>query len=272
MKLSEKYLVIAHYHKTGLIRDDLVNLVKNSKKSFDKILFISTKLKISEREKIEKYSKVFVRPNVGYDFYSYKIGIEYLLKRKSYEKKNILLIASSLFYLNPKKIFKEINKVKNVDNKVYTLSKSWEIKEHLQSDMFYFSMSLFKNKFFLRWWKKIRKTKSRQSVIENYELNFLEKLKEFNIKGKTLFVDNINNYPNNLIKKLLQKIKDIFFRKKKIYKKNPTHFYWEKIYKKFGVIKIDLIKTNPHNADLRNLKKYFTKTGLIKLKKEALEN
>ena len=36
--------------------------------------------------------------------------------------------------------------------------------------------------------------------------------------------------------------------------------------------KIDLIKTNPHNADLRNLKKYFTKTGLIKLKKEALEN
>jgi len=182
------------------------------------------------------------------------------------------LIASSLFYLNPKKIFKEINKVKNVENKVYTLSKSWEIKEHLQSDMFYFSMSLFKNKFFLRWLKKIRKTKSRQSVIENYELNFLEKLKEFNIKGKTLFVDNINNYPNNLIKKLLQKIKDIFFRKKKINKKNTTHFYWEKIYKKFGVIKIDLIKTNPHNADLRNLKKYFTKTGLIKLKKEALEN
>jgi len=50
MKLSEKYLVIAHYHKTGLIRDDLVNLIKNFKNSFDKILFISTKLKISERK------------------------------------------------------------------------------------------------------------------------------------------------------------------------------------------------------------------------------
>lgn len=272
MKLSKKYLIIAHYHKTGLIRKDLINLIKSFKKSFDKILFISTKLKKSERKKIEKYSIVFVRRNTGYDFYSYKVGIEYLLKRSSYKKKNILLIASSLFYLRPNKLLKEINNIKNLDDKIFTLSKSWEIKEHLQSDMFYFSMNLFQNKLFLRWWKKIKKIKSRQSIIENYELKFLEKLREFNIEGKTLFLDNINDYPKNLTRKLLQKIKNIFFKEIKIYKKNPTHFYWEKIYKKFGLIKIDLIKTNPHNVNLIKLKNYFNKIDLAKLKKDAQEN
>jgi rhamnosyltransferase len=272
MKLSKKYLIIAHYHSSGLIRDDIVNLIKNFRNNFDKILFISTKLKISEKKKIQKYSKILIRQNTGYDFYSYKIGIEYLLKKKMYDN-NILLMASSLFYLKPQKLLNEINKIKKSNNTVYTLSKSWEIKEHLQSDIFYFSMNLFKNKLFLNWWKKIKKNiKTRQAIIENYELNFLEKIQEFNIEGKTIFDDNINDYPNNFIKKLFKKLKNIFFKEIKIYKKNPTHFYWEKIYKKYGLIKIDLIKKNPHNVNLNNLKNYFNKKDLNKLKREALRN
>ena len=80
---KNKNLLIAHYHKSGEIRDDLVKFITESKKSFNKIIFISTKLKKSEHKKINKYAKIISRPNFGYDFYSYKIGIKELLQNKN---------------------------------------------------------------------------------------------------------------------------------------------------------------------------------------------
>ena len=47
----KKYLLIAHYHKDGQIRSDLVNLIKLFSKSFEKIIFVSTKLSFSEKKK-----------------------------------------------------------------------------------------------------------------------------------------------------------------------------------------------------------------------------
>ena len=84
---KNKNLLIAHYHKSGEIREDLLSFIKESKKSFNKILLISTKLKKSENEKINKYVKIINRPNYGFDFYSYKIGIKELFKNKKIKEK-----------------------------------------------------------------------------------------------------------------------------------------------------------------------------------------
>ena len=49
----KKYLLIAHYHKDGQIRSDLVNLIKLFSKSFEKIIFVSTKLSFSEKKRLK---------------------------------------------------------------------------------------------------------------------------------------------------------------------------------------------------------------------------
>ena len=270
MNLDGKYLIIAHYHSDRHIRKDLVELVKHFNREFTKILFISTKLNFDEKKKINKYAKIIVRPNYGYDFYSYKVGIKYLLdnEKKLNDNKLIFLMASSLMYFNPIKLLKEFNKIKKIHNKVYTLSKSWEIQEHFQSDIFIFSINLFKNKFFLKWWQQIRKFKSRQLIINKYELGFTEMIRKLDIEGNALFKENILNFPNNLKKKIMIKIRNLFFKENKIYKKNPTHYYWEKIFKKFGLIKIELIKSNPHKINMANLNKYFKTEEIKKIKKD----
>lgn len=274
MSLKKRYLLIAHYHQNGQIRADLINLIKISKKYFDETVLISTKLKISEKNKLTKFAKVIIRPNYGYDFYSYKVGMTYLLKKykDDFKEKTITCLASSLFYIKPEKLFNSIKKTKIKDNNIYALSKSWELREHLQMDIFFFPMKLFDNKTFLKWWMNIGKFKSRQVFIERYELGFTIFIQKLKIKMNTLFLYNVHAYPSTLRKVIVQKVRNIFFKEVKIYKKSPTHYYWEKVYNQFGLLKIDLIKTNFHKIDISNLNKYFSKRQIKNLQKQAINN
>ena len=51
--VNKKYLIIAHYHKKGQIRSDIVNLIKLFSRSFEKIIFVSTNLNLSEKKKLK---------------------------------------------------------------------------------------------------------------------------------------------------------------------------------------------------------------------------
>ena len=183
--VNKKYLIIAHYHKKGQIRSDIVNLIKLFSRSFEKIIFVSTNLNLSEKKKIKKLAIIITRPNYGYDFYSWRVGINYLKNKLgiNLDKKRILfLLPSSLLYIKPSKLLKEFDKIKSFDNRVISLSKSWEICEHIQSDLLIFSLNLLKEKKILDWWNKIKKFKSRQVIIFKYELgfsNFLTRISSF---------------------------------------------------------------------------------------------
>jgi len=271
----KKYLLIAHYHKDGQIRSDLVNLIKLFSKSFEKIIFVSTKLSFSEKKKIKRFAYIITRPNYGYDFYSWKVGINFIQNKfyDDFDKRKILfLLPSSLLYLKPQKLLKEFNKIKNFENRVLCLSKSWEICEHIQSDLLIFSLNLLKQKKFLNWWNNIKKFKSRQIIIYKYEIGLSKFLDKQNIKTVPIFDENIKDFPTNLIRLLKLRVFNIFFKVRRIYKKNPTHFYWKSIYKKFGLIKIELIKSNPHNVEIRDFKKIFRGKNNSKLLLEAINN
>ena len=273
--VNKKYLIIAHYHKKGQIRSDIVNLIKLFSRSFEKIIFVSTNLNLSEKKKIKKLAIIITRPNYGYDFYSWRVGINYLKNKLgiSLDKKKILfLLPSSLLYIKPSKLLKEFDKIKNFDNRVISLSKSWEICEHIQSDLLIFSLNLLKEKKILDWWNKIKKFKSRQVIIFKYELGFSNFLNEQNIKTTPIFDENVNDYPSNFFKLIKIRFLNLFFKIRKKYKKNPTHYYWQSIYKKYGLIKIELIKTNPHNVDISAFKKVFKSKYNNKLLIEAINN
>ena len=51
MSQDEKYLIFAHYHSDGFIRKDIINFLNESKKYFNKIIFVSTKVNQKELKK-----------------------------------------------------------------------------------------------------------------------------------------------------------------------------------------------------------------------------
>ncbi|MDA9678309.1 hypothetical protein N9T44_01465, partial [Candidatus Pelagibacter sp.] len=98
MNRDEKYLIFAHYHSNGLIRKDIINFLNESKKYFTKIVFVSTKVNLKELKKISKKIEVIKRKNTGYDFYSYKIGCEYISKilKYNFDNKKFFFVNSSI--------------------------------------------------------------------------------------------------------------------------------------------------------------------------------
>ena len=53
---KDNYLIFAHFHSSGLIRNDILKFLIEGNSFFKKIIFVSTNLKISEK-KISKISK-----------------------------------------------------------------------------------------------------------------------------------------------------------------------------------------------------------------------
>ena len=96
-------------------------------------------------------------------------------------------------------------------------------------------------------------------------MGFSQFMKINNLDYDCWFKENINDYLEKNLKLFKKKIKNFFFKKIKTNKKNPTHFYSKNILKNYGIIKIDLIKTNPHKIDLTSIKKILGKKNLILL-------
>jgi|TARA_B100000795_G_scaffold261528_1_gene238404 rhamnosyltransferase len=267
MTKFENYLIFAHYHSDGLIRKDLQNFFKKNKNIFREIVFISTNLKKSEKIKISQRIKIINRENIGYDFYSYKIGSEYFLKKfkGNLKNKKFFFINSSVLFVNSDKLIKIIKSIKIKENQMWGLTKSYELAEHVQSYFFCFSATVFQNKNISDWWSKIKTLTKRQDIINNYELGLSDLMIKNNIKLYSIYKKNLRLKSKNFIQKIKQRYREVVLKETKIYKKNPTNYFWEDIYSKFGIIKIELIKKNPNKIDIKKLKIIFKKNRNLKI-------
>ena len=167
--MSNKALILAHYHEKGILRNDTVKFINSAKNFFKEIILVSTNLKKKEIFKIDKSIKVIIRPNIGYDFYSYRAGIIYLLKNKLNFFKKLYLMNTSFLCLDVKKFLKNILS-STVNNNDFTgITKSYEIYEHIQSYLLIIDKKVFLNFDFINWFKKMKPINRRQKVIEKYE-------------------------------------------------------------------------------------------------------
>ena len=271
MHQKKNYLIFAHYHSQGLIRKDILEFLNRSKKFFVKIIFVSTKINHKEIKKIPKEIKIIKRKNIGYDFYSYKLGWEYLFKKRKnkYWDDNLFFINSSILFIKPNKILDLIKKTKIKENEFWGVSRSRELTDHIQSYFFFLSTKLFKNKNIFNWWKKIKPLDIHYKIILKYELGLSKLMIKNNIKLMSIYKKNIDLKTNNIFKKILQRFKEVFFKTPKYYKKDPTNYFWKDFYSQFGIVKIKLVKDNNKKY---NLKKLFTILKKKNLLNEALNN
>ena len=265
MSQNEKYLIFAHYHTNGLIREDIRNFLYESKKHFKKIILVSTKVNQKELKKLSKNIKIIKRKNIGYDFYSYKIGLEYIKKisKNNFENKKLYFLNSSILFIDPKKIIKSINKINVKQDEFWGLSRSLELTDHIQSYLFFFSAKIFKNKNIHNWWKKIKPLNTHYKVILKYELGLSKLMIKNDIQLKSIYKKNINLKTKNILKKTAQRFNEIFLKTPKYYKKDPTNYFWKDFYKLFGIVKIRLIKDNDKKYNLTELYKILKRKKIL---------
>ena len=248
--------VIAHYHAEGRLPRHLLALVRTLSARVDRIVFVSTGLSDAAMAELEPLATVIRRENIGYDFWSYKLGIDALGDRSGLQR--LLLVNSSFIGVDPERLFNAML-TPSEGPALRGLSLSQDLGLHLQSYCLAFEgRELIASARFSDWWQAMTPISDREQVIARYELGMSRWFAEAGVPLQAAYVPD----RNDLLVALCRAIGNVPFNTstflgadhdsdrvqldlKQARKLNPTHFLWDRLYARFGILKIELLRDNP---------------------------
>ena len=214
----KRVAIFAGYTPEGKISEAQIYYLQELKKVVDNIIFVADSQIFEEELNKIKDSVCYCdfERHKGYDFYSYKKGIEYAKNRGFFDGAEQLILCNDSCYAPIFPFEDSFNKMEKIgcDFLGYTQNRLNEgktppEKEHLQSYFLVFNKNVFISNIFKNFFSTIIPEKSVEKVIEKYELTLTKTLNDAGFTGKTFIPDEIPNidntinktlYPNTLIK------------------------------------------------------------------------
>jgi rhamnosyltransferase len=248
-----KVAIIAHFSPTNTWNENFLEMLRVIENFFEKTFVITTSQRMSDLPNDLKKVNLVRRPNIGYDFYSYRVGVNLAVLEPNVE--GIFLLNSSMLLLNEerfKKLLKNITKV-NRTSAVRCLTASMQFGWHAQSYLLYFDLRYLPKKYFLNFFEKIEPTNSKYDLILRYEIGLSKSLKADKINCETMFQPSFLDYligaplfMSSLIKiyGLRALLKYSFWFSWKYL--NWTHFKADLLADRFGIVKAEFLRNNPH--------------------------
>jgi len=255
---NQAWCVYSHFDVDGDVQAYVIEALKRIKASGLKIVVMSTSPSMSDaglRAMSEYATTVILRDNIGYDFGSYKLGIEYLKEIKA--KPHQLLITNDSVYGPFHSLKPILKKAKNFD--IYGLTDSIDFNYHLQSYFLVYGEKVLQSRAFTEFWNKVQlfdtQDKSlKQKIILDYEVGgsqfFLKR--NFTLGVAYGFKALAQTAWSSFIQQIDIAQKEPGFKIKYFNPgNNTTHFYWKYLIEnKFPYIKRELITLNPVNQGI----------------------
>lgn len=251
-QLNRRALIVAHFNQFGMLRQDTVDALHIFANFFDRVSLVSTNLKPTEKAKLPESVRLHVRENIGYDFYSYRDGIKEIIDDFFWTGWQLTVMNTSFVFVDFHKFYREyiLGRINLLDFDCYGLTKSYEIAEHIQSFLVTFSPRVTSDSNFLDWWEAMTPINERQQVIVNYEVGLSQRLIQLGYK-----LDSALEYPSSM------RIP------------NPSHGAYLELLDRFGVLKIEVFKSNPFRMNLAPLRELMNNSDEFKkVIAEGLEN
>ncbi len=233
-------IVIAHFHPKGSLRADLAALVCELARLAAPIVFVSTNLDESQRRFLPGNVLVIARENRGYDFYSYKVGIDALGELATLRR--LVLFNSSFICLDRQKLIRRFFAVDHPHCDVFGLTRSQERQPHLQSFLLSFGARCLHSERFRRWWSQMLPIDDREGVIERYELGLSAYLAEAGFSLGCAYSPSLRD-KRAAWWRAVRRLRPVLYPTQL----NPTQFYWDVLLRDFGVAKLEMIEKNPYN-------------------------
>ena len=222
--------VIAHYDPAGRVARHLRALTAHLA-TLGRVVFVSTQLSGAAARALAGDVEVITRPNEGYDFFSYKRGIESLGALAAFDA--LTLLNSSFVCLDPPRLTGRFFSRARAGIDVLGLTANFEYAAHLQSYWISFeSRRVLDSGAFARWWSDMEPVSDRELVISRYEVGMSHALKAAGFTLASAFSPPAQP---------------------RVAHRNPTHLYWEALMEEFGILKLELLRANPFGMDLRKL-------------------
>ncbi len=267
--MTNRATIFVHYDKNDIVDNYVYYYLDELKQNSSKVIFVSTSnLKNDDITRLSKICcDVIIRENTGYDFMSYRIG----LNSFDYTKYDEVVICNDSVYgpFYPlSNIFKEMED-KNCN--FWGITSSAEIAFHLQSYFLVFKKPVLLSLTFFEFWEDVKTLDDKRKIIETYEVGLTQKL-----ISKGFLASTFISYNAPFIKKILLKIKRLTLKKiidkissssKKINLTreftmiNYTHSFWRELIlvSKMPFIKIELLRDNPVEVNISDYKEVINK-------------
>ncbi len=266
---NSRAAIFVHYDKHNIIDDYVYFYLQELQQNSSYLVFVSTaKLPEEDVATLSKYcSKVIVRENVGYDFMSYKIGLESF----DYQEYDEVVICNDSVY-GPIYSLKDVfNAMQHKECDFWGITDNKDIQYHLQSYFLVFRKKILNSQVFLDFWDDVKVLNNKNDIIKKYEVGLTQILikagfssqvyasfKPTNIQKTIMFAKKLTPC------KIFKKINALLTQKssiKRIGKLNSTHYFYKEllVIDKVPFIKIELLRDNPLNVNLNEIERLITK-------------
>jgi rhamnosyltransferase len=250
-------IIYATYQETPELHESTIRLLSFLADNSEELFVIST----SDIDEIRLVNcSTIIRPNVGYDIFSYKVGFDKIKKNSNIDK--VIFLNSSFLVLDFDSFERTFeNFVRALDAECFVgLTKSHQFVTHLQS--FYFGLnSKFEHEWFQEWLNSYMPQDSKFETIFHGEIKMSISATEANVTAHSFFKPRVSTRVSGAIRfvlmrrqkySLLRSILDL-----KLVKVNPMHSYFDEILSNFGIIKKEVLEYNPYGLNLKHIQSKY---------------
>ncbi len=249
---SEKLCIFSHFDRNHLIDEYVIYYLQELHKLGCDIVFVSgsEQLEIKEIEKISALCKrIIIKQNIGLDFCAWKLG---LVQMPNYDRYKQIVFANDSVYgplFDLGHLFKVMAE-RQFD--LWGITDNFQKHYHLQSYFLVFNQEGIKNEFFRRFWKQVKFFKSKQVIINQYEIGLTQQA----IKaGLRLGVFCNYNYVINFVSREHPVFyNDVISKNSPVV--NPTLFLWKFLIQKCGCpfLKVHLLRDDHGRVKINDWK------------------
>lgn len=277
-------LIYAHWDVNGLVDPYVVHAMRSYREVADRLIFVSTHYRHKNRELESLVDNLIVRPNIGFDFSSWRDGLRVLVQRNYGQ---VIFANSSVFgpLWSPREaLFNQESR--NAD--LWGMSISVEATVHLQSYLMVMSNRLLESTFGSHLWSEVYDLATQRDVIEAYELRWMGECEREGFRVGAMF--DQRRQPRTSHSEMFAELAARPISLKRIRRHlrmwrkgaiNPTHAQWLTLCKA-GVpfVKVDLMRDNPCRMSLERVYSWLSenttypveliKTAIARMRRQGL--
>lgn len=238
----KRIAVLAHYDIDSVIDSYLKMVIKEIERFVEKIILVTTS-GVDEKS-LTEFNKVQViqRENVGYDFYSYKTGIESISNLQQYDQ---LLMLNDSFYIT-ESFDLNLFLHQSAGKDIYSITSTNQFAYHLQSYFIVFNKKAILSTWFYKFWQNVFIYKRKIKIIFDYEINLTRSAMQHGLTAGSMFFSKDSA--------------------------NPCHNKPDLLLQKVGIIKIDLLRNKIAELDYSYLEEASIIDSHLNRTRESYKN
>lgn len=269
-RCSSRVAVLAHFDPEGKLPSHTRLLITELLTLAAQVVVVSTRLDTSETRCWGDRVRFIIRPNYGYDFYSYKVGLESIPDLCCYDE--LIIANDSVFMVRPGGLRQAMLEMAGVKCDAWSLTSSHQISFHLQSYFLVIRKSVFVTEYFRTFWQGVRVIDSKWEIILAYEIGFSQMLLANGASLRSAFeptADDIRLMWRRLIPSLRRRFGWLNPINRRLAREaNQVHYLWDRIFTRYGVIKNEVLRDDPNKVVANGLRATINKDAAQKIAQE----